>query len=702
MLGNGQWHKGVWFAVGLAAMQWVAGSGVAVAAEWPDLSHPAKAVGGGKQDAALVVGVERYGFVPPVAGAVDNADAWYRWLTQTRGVPVDQVVLLRNQEATVEGMRAAAHRAAGRAGRDGTLWVVFVGHGAPAADGRDGLLIGFDAQQTADSLAARSLAQRELFEALQASKAARVRVVLDACFSGRASSGQALAPGLQPLVVTAVAVTADPRFAVLTAAKGDQFAGPLPGTQRPAFSYLVLGGLRGWADSNGDGTVTAGELAEYSQEVLRAAITDRAQEPTLVGEASAPFGPSAREAAPDLASIIVTARPDDAFRISPLSVVPQVGAVAAFQGRITGDFERMDVGALEAYDRVVRLDASDESPDAKANAWRELGRTTPQFRDVATARAQEWERQARQLRLAAEARKARAVARDKDWEKLRRILPLSVVSDDDKRRFARMFVEAYGVSEGDNPHVIQLASWLPAGTVKGWLEWIRIPAGSYDMGSNDGEGDEKPVHRVNVPAFEMARTEVTVSQYRRCVQVNACTAPGTGDSCNWGKPDRDDHPVNCVDWNQARAFAQWAGARLPTEAEWEYAARGDGKNWTYPWGNDKATCARAVMDDGSGKGCGRGNTTWPVCSKPSGNTPQGLCDMAGNVWEWVQDWYHDSYNGSPTDGSAWETPAGRFRVLRGGSWHDFARLVRAANRVRNGPGNRYCYLGFRPARSISP
>jgi formylglycine-generating enzyme required for sulfatase activity len=104
------------------------------------------------------------------------------------------------------------------------------------------------------------------------------------------------------------------------------------------------------------------------------------------------------------------------------------------------------------------------------------------------------------------------------------------------------------------------------------------------------------------------------------------------------------------------------------------------------------------MYDG-GDGCGR-DSTWPVCSKPSGNTTHGLCDMAGNVWEWVQDWYHDSYDGAPTDGSAWETPTGSYRVFRGGSWLGDARSVRAAIRNLNLPGYRPGRVGFRLARSV--
>ena len=232
----------------------------------------------------------------------------------------------------------------------------------------------------------------------------------------------------------------------------------------------------------------------------------------------------------------------------------------------------------------------------------------------------------------------------------------------------------------------------------GGIEWVRIEGGSFSMGSNDGDSweREKPVHRVTVPTFEMTKTQVTVDQYKACVEAGACTAPFSGGDCNWGQSDRGEHPINCVDWHQAQAYAGWAGARLPSEAEWEYAARSGGRDWKYPWGDEIATCDRAVMYDG-GDGCGR-NSTWPVCSKPRGNTVQGLCDMAGNVDEWVQDWYHSNYEGAPTDGSAWENPAGSSRVFRGGSRYYHAGVVRASFRSFISPGGRSHDLGFRLAR----
>lgn len=213
---------------------------------------------------------------------------------------------------------------------------------------------------------------------------------------------------------------------------------------------------------------------------------------------------------------------------------------------------------------------------------------------------------------------------------------------------------------------------------------VRIPAGSFMMGSNDGYDDEKPVHQVRVSAFEMDVTEVTVAQYRSCVSVGACDPPNSAGRCNFGQGGKDDHPVNCVDWDQATAFCAWAGKRLPTEAEWEYVARGtDGR--TYPWGNEAPSeqlCWGRYPFPG---------TTCPVGAYPAGDSPFGVKDMAGNVWEWTSTEYCDSYAPRADCDSA--------RVIRGGSWDiDDAQIVRAADRGMDAPAVRNDYHGFRCAR----
>ena len=231
---------------------------------------------------------------------------------------------------------------------------------------------------------------------------------------------------------------------------------------------------------------------------------------------------------------------------------------------------------------------------------------------------------------------------------------------------------------------------------------VRVPAGSFRMGSTSGDDDEKPVHEVFVSGFSIDRTEVTVGAYRQCVDAGRCLSSGLTDvvrqpeSCNWGQSGREDHPINCVTWSEAKAYCSWAGKRLPTEAEWEKAARGtDGR--TYPWGNESASCSRAVMDDG-GNGCGRGGMTWAVGSKPSGKSPYGALDLAGNVWEWVSDWYDDDYyHQSPSRDPTGPTN-GEARVHRGGAWYDFPEFLRASVRTGGDPLARDPILGFRCAR----
>ncbi|MFA6435190.1 MAG: formylglycine-generating enzyme family protein [Elusimicrobiales bacterium] len=239
----------------------------------------------------------------------------------------------------------------------------------------------------------------------------------------------------------------------------------------------------------------------------------------------------------------------------------------------------------------------------------------------------------------------------------------------------------------------------PAEPVKP-IEWVSISGGRFTMGTTSrGQGfeDAKPVHKVAIKTFEMSKTDVTVAQYAECVTKGVCTEPATGGYCNWGKPGRQLHPVNCVDWDQATQYAKFKGARLPSESEWEYAATSGGKKQKYPWGNAEPACDKAVMYGNGGYGCGA-NGTMPVCSKTAGNTAQGLCDMAGNVWQWVQDKYQDSYKGIPSDGSAFEG-AGSDRVIRGGSFSlNVASRLRADYRSNNGPGDRDDDIGFRLAR----
>lgn len=225
------------------------------------------------------------------------------------------------------------------------------------------------------------------------------------------------------------------------------------------------------------------------------------------------------------------------------------------------------------------------------------------------------------------------------------------------------------------------------------ISWIHLQAGSFPMGSNSGISDETR-HNISISAFDINKSEVTVAMYKTCVDQKKCSEPAKDLQCNWAGSGKSDDPVNCVDWNQAEQYCVFVGGHLPTEVQWEYAARSLGQDREYPWGSNDPTCQNTVMDEG-GIGCGK-KGTWPVCSKPSGNTAQGLCDMAGNVWEWVYDWYGDTYfANSPVDNPK-GPQIGSFRVLRGGSYdYNSAKIFRASLRSRDVPTKKSPGIGFR-------
>ncbi len=236
---------------------------------------------------------------------------------------------------------------------------------------------------------------------------------------------------------------------------------------------------------------------------------------------------------------------------------------------------------------------------------------------------------------------------------------------------------------------------------------VALPAGSYYRGASArqvqaglGSDSELPQHLVQLKGFALDKHEVTVAQYMACMASGGCTAVTSAAAnlgCNMDAPGRSSHPVNCVTWTQAHAYCQWAGKRLPTDAEWEYAARGlDNTDdpRVYPWGQQLPDCSYAVYLDAAGNGCGQ-KATWPVCSKPAGNSPQGLCDLAGNVLEFNSDWFYSYVTGIQTDplGPA----SGTAKVIRGGSRATPAEGLRASLRGDLEVGKSFSDIGFRCA-----
>ncbi len=240
-------------------------------------------------------------------------------------------------------------------------------------------------------------------------------------------------------------------------------------------------------------------------------------------------------------------------------------------------------------------------------------------------------------------------------------------------------------------------SAISVGSEKDGMQMVYVPVGTFAMGSSGGDSweDERPQHNVYLEAFWIDKTEVSTAQYRRCVDAGVCSLPGTqGYACTYSASNKLNHPINCVDWDQAKVYCDWVGRRLPTEAEWEKAARGsDGR--LYPWGNQMPNASLANFDlikEG----------TTPVGSNPRGASPYGVLGMAGNVWEWVADWYDDLYYAQSPGENPLGPTSGTFRVIRGGSWDDAPEDIRVAYRSGYEPTpltGRHDDLGFRCARS---
>ncbi len=227
---------------------------------------------------------------------------------------------------------------------------------------------------------------------------------------------------------------------------------------------------------------------------------------------------------------------------------------------------------------------------------------------------------------------------------------------------------------------------------------VIVSAGPFVMGCNEAQddqcdADERPTHTVTLAKFAIDRTEVSVAAYGECVAAGACATPSVEwHDCNWERPGRDRHPVNCVDFDHALAYCTWAGKRLPTEAEWEKAARGTDHR-VYPWGNSPPHCGLVNF-----AGCEL--DTAEVDSRPDGASPYGALDMAGSVLEWVSDHYaEDYYARSPAEDPS--GGAGEERIARGGSYFGFPRYLRTSIRdIYSLPYQGDYIVGIRCARSL--
>lgn len=227
-----------------------------------------------------------------------------------------------------------------------------------------------------------------------------------------------------------------------------------------------------------------------------------------------------------------------------------------------------------------------------------------------------------------------------------------------------------------------------------------IPAGDFVMGSPDGEGwaDEHPEHKVSVDALYLDVYEVSNTRYEKFLEATGRMFPDY-----WDQLDLAVHgelPVVGIDWNDAKAYCEWAGKRLSTEAEWEYAARGTERR-EYPWGNGTPTEELANYGQRWSPKFYKDRLK-PVGSHENGKSPFGIHNLAGNVLEWVVDWYDEKYYERSPGKNPKGAPTGTMKVVRGGSWNFAAEYMRSASRLKFTPKHRAADIGLRCARDAEP
>ena len=612
---------------------------------------------------ALVIGINTYEKAPRLNYAAADARAVAEQLTAL-GFPRKNVRLLLDREATRAGIERVLYRDFARMGRNDRLFVYFAGHGDTVAvkDGEEGFILSVDADP--DSLSATAISMDDLRRIGRRVLAKHVLFVMDACFSGFALTRD-IVPQPTPEALLAASLR-ESVVQVLTAGrKGER---SIEEGGHGLFTRRLLDGMRGLADPRGRGFITAADLAAWVG-------------PRVIRDSSGKMTPQYAKLDGEGEFVFLVPR----AQVAALPVAPDPPRPAAL------DTIRKEIGSLALN---ARVDGVEVFVDGRRVG--ELGGSRPLVLENLVAgtyrvKAQKpghkgWERE---IRVAAEQR----------TDLLIDIEPLGPA-----RRI--------GSEDGAEMVLVPAGEFWMGTTKDDAFELVQActRAGRDELTCRAALEREQPKHRVIADAFYIDQHEVTNAQFGRFVAAtdHRTTAEREGRGwvnrnsegwveargASWRTPDgpgterAPNAPVAQVSWFDAQAYCKWAGKRLPTEAEWEKAARGtDGRR--YPWGNEWDA---SRVKERSAKG------PTGVGSRAAGVSPYGAHDMAGNVWEWVADWFDKDYYRRGPESNPTGPPRGQFKVLRGGSWADTPVTVRAAYREVATPETRNTYVGFRCAK----
>jgi formylglycine-generating enzyme required for sulfatase activity len=598
------------------------------------------------------------------------------------------------------------------------LLLYFSGHGVRNEQGQ----LFLAANDTEISiLEATGIPAEFITRAMNTSRSQRQLLILDCCNSGAFAHGSKSASGVGKSMGIASAFEGDGYGrVVLTATDATQFAWEgdkvIGDTQKSVFTHFLIEGLKGEADRDSDGRIHVDELYDYAYEqVVRRTPKQtpgkwsyKQQGDMILRENLKPRDVKPSPLPADLLELLS----------HPNSGVRKVGIqdlISLLDGKHLG----LSRAAQEKLREIAETDDSltlrktaGDTLIAHGIIWEqpiEIQKESPSVSKPSPVEMPKEERR--------EEKQARKVSRSmgesrqsvKSIEAGREKTPYTLP---DWRSIVKKFdLRVLGVVIGISLLIVLGIRFIPGmgnlfapkiGSTmtsdKDGMTLLYVPAGEFTMGSDNGgpeATEEKPAHKVYLDAFWIDQTEVTNEKYALCVNAGQCESPR--DTDHFSNNDYGNHPVAYVSWHDASAYCAWAGRRLPTEAEWEKAARGpDGQ--IYPWGNEPPDSDLLNFNNEIGETAEAGNY-------PNGVSPYGAMDMAGNVWEWVADWYDENYYA--TLGERPSNPqgpaSGQYRVLRGGSWNYSDDSVRSAFRNWLDPKDTsYYVVGFRCAMSATP
>lgn len=591
--------------------------------------------------------------------------------------------------------------------RDDLLLFYYSGHGIRDEHG-DLYLATRDTEMEIAS--ATALSADFVRDQMDKSGSQRKVVILDSCHSGAFAKG-----GLGDSVGTQAALAGNGYGRVILTAsdalelawEGDEWLGE---DRASVFTNFLVEGLQtGKADLDGDGKISLDELYRYVYDQImrsgRAKQTPHKWAEKIEGQILIAHSPVVR-------AVKLPAALTQAIE-SPLAGIRK-GAVEELARFMNGSHPGL---ALASRQKLEKL-ANDDSRSVSNAAQQALGESTKKKEGVKQIKAPSTSRKRTELPKTKLRKSPQLGKAFVDWFKrvplwakglasLAVLLALVVSLVLSGMKDIQLFSSPTSTPL-DLPTNVSLGdTWIrPADNA----EMVYVPAGTFEMGSSEDDSnaydDEKPQHTVTLDTFWIDKHEVTNAQYAAFLNEEGNQEEG---GTTWLELERDyclieevdgqfqpkegyaNHPVVEVSWYGARAYAEWVGGRLPTEAEWEYAARGPEGN-IYPWGDQEPTCQLAQF-----YGCDGDTIT--VGSLPDGASWAGALDMDGNVWEWVGDWYGEDYYSRSPDENPTGPDSGDFRVGRGGAFDDSARYVRCAYRGRYLPYSWVNGRGFRVVAS---